>query len=251
MDNRTVYQSLRQELLDTYARQLTLIAFAFTATTAVWGYAINAQRPFLLLLPLIILWLALMQLNNGLYTVFTISVYLREHIESVSEIAKWEQDISSLRSYLRKHWNEPPLSPLRRFNPITSLDTHHYAVAIRVMGFVCILLCWALTAYFFFSTNSALPTEKAPFSPIEAAATTLVSIGAFIEWMYESGKVLGPITFIYNGDFEKILPKAWKSAELEFPYQPQSGLPPTGSTEPIRKVLARSKRPKNKPRRRT
>ena len=63
MKAEDVYQSLREELLEAYKRQVNLVAFAFTATGALIGYAFNAQtdKPRIFLLPLLILGLLLVK----------------------------------------------------------------------------------------------------------------------------------------------------------------------------------------------
>ena len=69
--------------METYARQVNLVTFAFTATVALIGYNLTAgnSNPAIFLLPLLILALLLVQLNNSLYTIFTISIYIRVFIE--------------------------------------------------------------------------------------------------------------------------------------------------------------------------
>ena len=108
MEAESVYQTLRQELLETYTRQVNLVAFAFTATVALIGYALATMAPgttgalsgapvsltgstsLMFLLPLLILALLFVQLNNTIFTIFNISIYIRAFIEPRYNIPKWE-----------------------------------------------------------------------------------------------------------------------------------------------------------------
>jgi Ni,Fe-hydrogenase I cytochrome b subunit len=135
-----VYQTLRQELLNSYERTVTLTTFAFTATGALVGYALSANEPgsqlahasypFIFLLPLLILGLLIVQLTNSLYTIFTISGYIRIFIESEYEIPKWETDIGAFRFYLRK---KKPFKMLTPYNPLTFFSDFLYALAAFLM----------------------------------------------------------------------------------------------------------------------
>jgi hypothetical protein len=89
MDSKAVYETLRQELLDAYHRQINVVTFTFTATAAIIGFAFTAHNPMIFLLPILILWLCLVQLNNTMYSVFTISVYIRKFIESTNDFPRW------------------------------------------------------------------------------------------------------------------------------------------------------------------
>lgn len=130
--NSDEYQSLRQELLDSYNREVNLAAFTFTAASAAIGYGFTAQNtnPIIFLLPVLILGLLLVQINNSIYTILSVSVYIRIFIEDGSD-RKWERAISTLRSILRKR---------KRYNPLTLFTEIHYAVAAIVMGLICIVL---------------------------------------------------------------------------------------------------------------
>jgi hypothetical protein len=198
MDNKIVYETLRQEILDMYHRQINLVTFTFTATAAILSFGFTAKNPMIFLLPIVILWLSLMQLSNSMYSVFTISIYIRKSIEGTTDVAKWEQDISSLRTYLRER---RPISALRYFNPIISFDVYHYAKAIIVMGIACIGLCvWYATFWPDLKDN-------------EIVMSYLASFFGAIFWATRSIKLFEPIAFINSGKFEKELPGVWNDAK--------------------------------------
>jgi hypothetical protein len=195
MDSKMVYESLRQELLETYNRQINMITFTFTATIVILGYGFSEKSPLIFLLPIIILWLSFMQLNNTMYGVFTISVYIRKSIEGRNNIPKWEQDISELRAYLRER---RPIPPLKYFNPIISFDAYHYAKAIIVMGIACIALCvWSATVWDQLTIN-------------EIVLSYIASYYGAIFWATRSMKLFDPIAFINSGKFESKLQEEWE-----------------------------------------
>ena len=144
MNTIAVYQTLRQELLDSYNREVNLATFAFTATAAFIGYGFTAQNPspLVFLLPLLILALLFVQLNNSILTIFSISVYIRVFIEAESNSPKWKTTISALRDALRKQG---------RFNPLKWLTEVHFSIAAILMGAICIYLYSQSSSQYFVS----------------------------------------------------------------------------------------------------
>jgi hypothetical protein len=205
MDNKTVYDSLRQELLSTYGRQVNLIAFTFTATAALIGYGFSAQKPVIFLLPIIIFWLALVQLNNNLYGIFTISVYIRKSIEASNNFARWEQDISALREFLR---TKKPFELLKDFNPLTTFEAHNYSRAIRGMWIACCFLCIWYSVYWHYGQQGQ---QQLP--SIETLFSITFAVGALYLWIRRGSKLLTPIEFINSGEYEKLLDEKWDQLE--------------------------------------
>ena len=197
MDTKAVYQSLRQELLDAYHWQTNLVTLTLTVTGAIigFGFTSDSQIPLIFLLPLLIIWLSLMQLANSLYTVFTISVFIRKFIEAKSDVAKWETEISSLRRHLRG--NKKDFKPLQRFNPITTLYVYQYGRALFWMGIICIFLCFSSSYYW-------------KQSGVEFYVSVIASDLSLIFWLFVWWwRLRDPIRFVSNGDFEKELETKW------------------------------------------
>ncbi len=187
MNPEIVYQTLRQELLEAYTRQVNLVSFAFTASVALIGYSLVAStpNPLVFLLPLLILALLLVQLNNTGYTIFTISVYIRVFIERRYNIPPWETQISTLRSVLRK---TRPFDPLRPYSPVTLYDTVLYAVAATVMGGICIGL-----SYF---NSGQLPEQ-------------LITVAVAAVWVAICVFAFRPLLYVNSGKYEEDLEKEW------------------------------------------
>jgi len=139
MDATEEYKTLRQEILDWYTREVNLITFGFTATAAILGYGFTAQgtnpnpNPLVFLVPILILGLILVQLNNSISSILTISVYIRVFIECKSDGPKWETTIDALRNHFRKQ---------KRFHLVTLLTEIQYALASIGMGMICVLLAF-------------------------------------------------------------------------------------------------------------
>lgn len=200
MNAEAVYQALRQELLEAYTRQVNLVAFAFTATGALIGYALitttsnttgTAPTSLIFLLPLLVLALLFVQLNNTIYTIFTISVYIRVFIERKYDIPKWEIRISDLRSRLRKN---KPFKSLRPYNPVTMFDAALYAIATALMGLVCV----GLSLYF-------------AKSSLEYSIATAFAAG----WMVICVLLFRPLWFVNSGKYEEELEKIWQELKTK------------------------------------
>jgi hypothetical protein len=190
MNPEVVYQSLREELLGAYTRQVNLVAFGFTATVALIGYNFTATKPnaWLFLLPLLILGLLFVQLNNTIYTIFTISIYIRVFIEREYDLPRWETNISALRSYLR---DKKPFKLLRPYNPVTMFDGLLYALATTGMGFVCIGLFWY--------TSQAM----------------LTAIILAVSWLGGCVLLFRPLKFVNTGRYEEELEQVWQQLKKE------------------------------------
>jgi hypothetical protein len=128
-----------------------------------------------------------------MYTIFTISVYIRNFIEPKYNIPKWETEINALRAHLRM---TKPFEPLSWINPIISLDQYHYARAIIWMGAICIGLC-ILNAYYW-----SLPVY-------EIIVAVTVACIASVFWAITCARLLQPIKFINSGEFESKLEISW------------------------------------------
>ncbi|MBI3941568.1 MAG: hypothetical protein HY326_01025 [Chloroflexi bacterium] len=125
------YQSLREELLKEYEREININTLVFTVTAVIIGAGVTAQKPYpiVFLLPLSILALLLFQLNNTLSTILTISVYIRVFIESNEDVDQhWETTINELRNKLRSK---------RRFRSLTEVI---FARFTAIMGAICLVL---------------------------------------------------------------------------------------------------------------
>lgn len=139
MDATEEYKTLRQEILDWYTREVNFVAFGFTATAAILGYGFTSHstnpnaNPLVFLVPILVLGLILVQLNNSISSILTISVYIRVFIECKSDGPKWETTIDTLRNHFRKQ---------KRFRLVTILTEIQYALASIGMGIICVLLAF-------------------------------------------------------------------------------------------------------------
>ncbi|HEX9989078.1 MAG TPA: hypothetical protein VGE45_11455 [Chloroflexia bacterium] len=144
------YQTLRQELLDSYTREVNIVTFGFTATAAIIGFGFTTQSPpsltaLIFLVPLLMLALILLQVNNSIYTILTISVYIRVFFEEDENNGlHWERTISDLRTSLRHNifTRKPQTKTRRPFHllPVTLLTELWYLVASVAMAVICIAL---------------------------------------------------------------------------------------------------------------
>lgn len=108
MSKSDEYQTLRQEILDSFTREVNLIALGFTATAAIIGYGFTLPKPppLLFLTPILILTLIFLQLINSIFSILTISVYIRVFLEDESNSPYWETTISGLRAKFRDEAKE-------------------------------------------------------------------------------------------------------------------------------------------------
>ena len=166
---------------------MNLAAFAFTASAAIIGYGFNVQepKPLIFLLPLLILGLLVVQLNNSVYTIFTISVFVRVFIEPEDEIPKWETNIGALRTLLRKK----PFEGLKSYNPITVLNAAIYVIVAALMGVICLFLSLSFATLWY---------ER-----------LLIAISAIL-WGIICNILFRPLAFINSGKFEEECEIAFK-----------------------------------------
>jgi hypothetical protein len=181
MNPDLVYESLRQELLNLYDREVKMVTFTFTVTAVLIGYGFASKNSLAFLLPVPILALLLVQLNNWLYTIFTISVYIRVYIEPEHSIPKGETDIGTLRDKLRK---EKPFDELKNYNPLTVFAARLYADAAAGMGVICIILTLAYASLWY-----------------EYLVSGIVAVG----WIIACLILFRPITFVNSGKYESEL----------------------------------------------
>jgi hypothetical protein len=190
VNTSTVYESLRQEILDTYNRQVNLVTFAFTAAAALMGFGFTAKdaTSLVFLLPLVLMALLMVQLDNSIYNILTLSVYIRVVLERQNDMPKWETDIGNLREHLRDTKSEAP-KLLKPFNPVTLFDSLVFAASAAAMGVICIVLSFSFAHFCF---------ER------------WVSFVAAAGWIITCVILLRPVLFANSGEYERKLASTLK-----------------------------------------
>jgi hypothetical protein len=133
MSLKEEYSSLRDEILQFSDRQVNLVTFALTITTALLGYGITSGNGFVSLVPLLMLAFVLIQLVRVRRGMIRISSYLSYFIESRTNDLGWETRLNQLRNLTAKE----------RGSKHPGVSVISFGMLPIVVGFVCIGISFA------------------------------------------------------------------------------------------------------------
>jgi hypothetical protein len=210
------YKSLRIEILQLLNRELRLIIFSFTATAAILGVSFTQAGSFqegslLFLVPLVILTLLLLQLNDIAHSVVRIASYIRIFLESNGPALNWETRMDKLRGAMRRdpYSLSGELGTLSRI--IAGLLTHiplfgtlFYEISTIVLGFISILLATLFTYHY---------TASYPVSYADSLLQYVACGVSFVYWTLISTAAHTQLQGIQSRSFETYLERKWKAVK--------------------------------------
>lgn len=203
------YKSLRTEILQLLEREVRLVIFSFTATAAILGFAFTQQRPLregaplLFLIPLLVLTLVLLQLNDTARSLVRIAVYIRIFLELNDPALNWETKMNELRGKVQDD-PFPPNVELGTFRRILTFkrivantplfSTQFYEIAAIILGFISIFL--------------ALSYADSLFEYVACG-------GAFAFWGFISATSHIQLQHVQSGRFKEYMECKWKALKRD------------------------------------
>lgn len=91
------YNSLRAEILHADRVALGVMGIALSSTTLIASYAIANSSPFVFLVPLPVLWMALRYIATKRWDIYTIGSYIRCRIENTGIGLGWETAVAEAK----------------------------------------------------------------------------------------------------------------------------------------------------------